>query len=293
MRVLLTGANGQLGRCVQDVFAASGHELIAFDRLALDISNSESVNSVVGKHCPQVIINAAAYTAVDKAETESEMAAQINTVGAANLARAAKDIDALLIHISTDYVFDGKKTTPYVESDATNPQGVYGQTKLAGEQEVQRYCSKHVILRTAWVFSEYGNNFVKTMLRLGKERDALSVVADQVGCPTYAGDIARACLSVCEAAEAGRAKYGVYHYCGGEAVSWYEFASIIFEQAVAKGMLSKMPSLAAIATEQYPTPAVRPAYSVLDEALFLSAYQASPLTGGEAIRVCLERLAND
>lgn len=272
MRVLLTGANGQVGRCVQDLFATTAHQLIAVDRAALDISDAEAVNAAFEQYRPELIINAAAYTAVDKAETEPELAAQINTLGPANLARAAASIDAALIHISTDYVFDGNKATPYVESDATSPQGAYGQTKLAGEREVQRYCRKHVIVRTAWVFSEYGNNFVKTMLRLGSERDALSVVADQVGCPTYAGDIAKACLAVCEAEQDGRASYGVYHYCGDEAVSWHDFASVIFKQAVALGVLDKAPQLTAISTTQYPTPAQRPAYSVLDSGRFAQIY---------------------
>lgn len=272
MRVLLTGANGQVGRCVQDLFATTAHQLIAVDRAALDISDAEAVNAAVEQYRPELIINAAAYTAVDKAETEPELAAQINTLGPANLARAAASIDAALIHISTDYVFDGNKTTPYVESDATSPQGAYGQTKLAGEREVQRYCRKHVIVRTAWVFSEYGNNFVKTMLRLGGERDVLNVVDDQIGCPTYSGDIARACLAVCEAQQAGRAQYGVYHYAGDRALSWYDFAGQIFAQATALGVLDKAPQLTAIPTIQYPTPAKRPAYSLLDSGKFARHY---------------------
>lgn len=263
MTVLLTGAKGQLGRCIQDLFASTEYELIALDRAALDISDAEAVFSVVADYRPRAIINAAAYTAVDKAEAEPELAAKINTVGPANLARAAERIGAVLIHISTDYVFDGKKTTPYVEDDETNPTSTYGKTKLEGESGVRRYCSKHVILRTAWVFSEYGNNFVKTMLRLGGEREALSVVADQVGCPTYAGDIAKVCLSVCDAEEKGRGSYGIYHYCGNEAVSWYEFASEIFKQATAVGALPKRPQLTPISTRQYPTPAARPPYSVM------------------------------
>lgn len=263
MKLLITGANGQLGRCLQDVLADTEHEVIALDRSGLDIGDAEAVNRIVDQHQPQAIINAAAYTAVDQAESEPELAARINTTGPENLAKAAERHSALLIHISTDYVFDGSKTTPYTEEDATNPQGVYGQTKLDGEKAVQQHCSRHVILRTAWVFSEYGNNFVKTMLRLGKERDELGVVADQIGCPTYAGTIAGAACSVLHAFSEDRAQYGVYHYCGDESVSWYEFARCVFEVAERRGELPEPPQVNPITTKDYPTPATRPAYSVL------------------------------
>jgi len=263
MKLLITGANGQLGRCLQDVLADTEHEVIALDRSSLDIGDAEAVSQIIDQHQPQAIINTAAYTAVDKAESEPELAARINTTGPENLAKAAERHSALLIHISTDYVFDGSKTTPYTEEDVTNPQGVYGQTKLDGEKAVQQHCSRHVILRTAWVFSEYGNNFVKTMLRLGKERDELGVVADQVGCPTYAGAIAGALASVLRVFSENRALYGVYHYSGDNAVSWYEFARCIFEAAKSRGELVKPPQVNRITTKDYPTPATRPAYSVL------------------------------
>jgi dTDP-4-dehydrorhamnose reductase len=273
VKVLLTGANGQLGRCIQNVFSAAADcELIALDRAALDIADAGAVAAAIQQYRPNVIINAAAYTAVDKAESEPELAAQINVQGPANLASAASAIGALLIHISTDYVFDGSKRSPYTEDDPTQPQGVYGRTKLAGEEAVRQGCAKHIILRTAWVFSEYGNNFVKTMLRLAHERDELSVVDDQTGCPTYAGDIARACLAICTAEHEGRARYGSYHFGGDIPVSWCGFAKAIFDCAVALGNIAKAPQLHAITTQEYPTPAKRPAYSVLDNARFFERF---------------------
>lgn len=287
MKVLLTGANGQVGRCVQDVFAGSVHNLEPMDRNTLDITDGAAVEEVVKAIRPDVIINAAAYTAVDKAESEPELAYAINVAGPANLADAAAEAGALLIHISTDYVFDGRANTPYSEEDKTNPQGVYGQTKLDGEREVQRRCDRSIILRTAWVFSEYGNNFVKTMLRLGKQRSELGVVADQIGCPTYAGDIARACLSVCESNSRRVCDAGLYHFCGPEEMSWFEFASIIFEQAKVAGAIDSTPALRPISTEQYPTPAFRPAYSVLENARFLSIFGGKLLNTSDAIKLCL------
>lgn len=266
MRVLLTGANGQLGRCVQDVFAGSGHELLALDRQGLDIADAAAVQGAMAQYQPDVILNTAAYTAVDKAESEPEQARAINGLAPGVLANAAKQAGARLIHISTDYVFDGQATEPYRETDPVNPQGVYGSTKLEGERAVQTSGEQFVILRTAWVFSEYGNNFLKTMLRLGAERSELSVVADQLGCPTYAGDIAKACLAIVDAFRDGKPCYGVYHFAGNEAVSWHGFAMDIFTQAWSQGFLSTIPTVKAITTEDYPTPAKRPAYSVLNTA---------------------------
>lgn len=288
MKVLLTGANGQVGRCTRDVFAGSGHELKALGRDALDISDAAAVAQTVKAFCPDVIINAAAYTAVDKAESEPELAYAINVAGPANLADAAAEVNALLIHISTDYVFDGTAHVPYSEGDETNPQGVYGQTKLDGEREVQRRCDRHIILRTAWVFSEYGNNFVKTMLRLGKQRSELGVVADQIGCPTYAGDIARLCLTICNTEE-DLVTYGTYHFCGDKAMSWYEFAVEIFEKAMESGVLVRKPHLAAIATDQYPTPAVRPSYSVMSLKKIEEKYRFSHCD----LEAVLEKIINE
>ncbi|WP_323639667.1 dTDP-4-dehydrorhamnose reductase [Pectobacterium polonicum] len=258
MRILLTGANGQLGRCFQDRLPV-GWEILATDSAELDITDLERVEEVVKNFQPDSIVNAAAYTAVDKAESEPELAAKINVIGPENLAIVASKQGIRLVHVSTDYVFDGNATEPYREDSATNPLSVYGKTKLAGEQAVAKASPEAIIVRTAWVFSEYGNNFVKTMLRLAKERDTLSIVNDQRGCPTYAGDLAQAIISLLEKNVEG----GVYHYCGDEEVSWYEFAQAIFSVAIEKAVLKKAPTLKPITTTQYPTPAHRPAYSTL------------------------------
>ncbi|MCA6914338.1 dTDP-4-dehydrorhamnose reductase [Pectobacterium versatile] len=258
MRILLTGANGQLGRCFQDRLPAEW-EILATDTAELDITDLARVEEVVKDLQPDAIVNAAAYTAVDKAESEPELAEKINAMGPENLAIVANKQGIRLVHVSTDYVFDGNATEPYSEDSATNPLSVYGKTKLAGEQAVAKASPEAIIVRTAWVFSEYGNNFVKTMFRLAKERDTLSIVNDQRGCPTYAGDLAQAIISLLEK----NAEGGVYHYCGDEEVSWYEFAQAIFAIAVEKKLLNKAPILTPIITQQFPTPSQRPKYSTL------------------------------
>ncbi|MEQ9945752.1 dTDP-4-dehydrorhamnose reductase [Pectobacterium aroidearum] len=258
MRILLTGANGQLGRCFQDRLPAEW-EMLATDTAELDITDLDHVEQTVKQFKPDAIVNAAAYTAVDKAESEPEIAEKINVTGPENLAIVASKQGIRLVHVSTDYVFDGNATEPYREGSVTNPLSVYGKTKLTGEQAVVKASSEAIIVRTAWVFSEYGNNFVKTMLRLAKERDALSIVNDQRGCPTYAGDLAQATISLLEK----NAESGIYHYCGDKEVSWYEFAKTIFDMAKQQGVIDKMPQVTAITTEQYPTPAHRPQYSSL------------------------------
>lgn len=259
MKVLLTGSKGQLGRCFQDRLPA-GWEILATDTDELDITDLNVVKAVVEKYQPNIIVNAAAYTAVDKAETEPELAALINVTGPKNLALAANDVGARLVHVSTDYVFDGTSTTPYIETDVTNPLGVYGQTKLDGEIAVSAVQPEAIIIRTAWVFSEYGNNFVKTMLRLAKERDTLSIVSDQRGCPTYAGDIAQAIIDLVEK----NAEGGVYHFCGDKQVSWNEFADDIFSKAILLKKIANLPIVNPIPSQQYPTPAKRPAFSTLN-----------------------------
>lgn len=259
MKVLLTGANGQLGRCFSDRLP-QGWQLKALDSKMLDISDEAAVMAAVQQYKPDVIVNAAAYTAVDKAESEVEAAVSVNTDGPKNLALAAISVNARFFHVSTDYVFDGKAKIAYGENEPVNPLGVYGKTKLAGELLVSSLMPDAVIIRTAWVFSEYGNNFVKTMLRLAKERDSLGIVSDQLGCPTYAGDIANTIVSMINVS----AKGGVYHYCGNEQVSWAEFAETIFKVSMELNLISKIPLVNYIKTSDYPTPASRPAFSSLD-----------------------------
>ncbi|MEF1227918.1 dTDP-4-dehydrorhamnose reductase [Vibrio fortis] len=262
-KVLVTGSNGQVGRCLVELLVSRDDvELLAVDREQLDITNQASVDEVVSTFRPDFIINAAAHTAVDKAEEEVELSYAINEQGPKFLAEAANRIDAAILHISTDYVFEGNKEGEYQEADVTNPQGVYGKSKLAGEIEVAKACEKHIILRTAWVFGEYGNNFVKTMLRLGKDRDSLSIVGDQFGGPTYAGDIASTLIQIADRINQGNMNgFGTYHYSGLPHVSWFDFANAIFDAAVDKKVLTKKPTLTSITTEQYPTPAKRPSNS--------------------------------
>lgn len=249
---------------------------MALSREELDITNAEQVSKIVNEYKPSVIINAAAYTAVDKAEAEVELANAINNLGPKNLAKAAAQVNAAIIHISTDYVFAGNKNGLYTETDEVNPQGVYGQTKLAGEQSVAQECDAHIILRTAWVFSEFGNNFVKTMLRLAQTRDTLGVVGDQFGGPTYAGDIAKAIISIAQQLQQGCIKFGVYNYSGYPHVSWQEFASEIFEKALAKNLIQSPITVNSILTADYPTPAKRPANSKLDCSKITTDFSIQP-----------------
>lgn len=274
MRVLVTGCKGQVGHCLVEILSnAENVALLAVDREELDITKQESINEAVNAFKPTIIINAAAHTSVDKAEQEVELSYSINRDGPKFLAEAAQRIGATILHISTDYVFEGNKEGEYVEDDATNPQGVYGASKLAGEIAVAEACDNHVILRTAWVFGKYGNNFVKTMLRLAESRDELSIVGDQVGGPTYAGDIAKVLVEIAKhVSNAKPVEYGVYHFSGLPHVSWYEFADRIFDNAVEQGILNHKPILSNITTEQYPTPAKRPNNSKLSTAKITDAF---------------------
>lgn len=264
MRVLITGCNGQVGHCLTERLE-NKREILALDRKELDITDPKAVHKTVSDFKPDYIINAAAHTAVDRAEEEVELSNAINRDGPRYLAEAAQQVNAVILHISTDYVFDGEGENPYLETDLTAPQGVYGKSKLAGELAVAQSSTKHLILRTAWVFGEHGNNFVKTMLRLAQTRDELSIVGDQFGGPTYAGDIADALIAMIEFIEQGQQpKWGTYHFSGLPYASWYDFAAKIFQLAESKGVLNKQPKLTSIPTSAYPTPAKRPANSRLD-----------------------------
>ena len=265
MRILITGKNGQVGSCLVDLLEAqTALTFLALDREELDITDPVQVNKIVNEFQPDIIINAAAYTAVDKAEQETELANAINRDGPYNLAHAASNINAAIIHISTDYVFDGNSAERYNELDVTAPQGQYGRSKLAGEQAVAQACPNHIILRTAWVFGERGNNFVKTMLRLAKTRDSLGVVVDQFGGPTYAGDIASAILNIAKQIYADNHAYGIYHFSGFPYVSWHAFTEKIFEIALEQHLLVKPIKVIPITTLEYPTPAKRPVNSRLN-----------------------------
>ena len=262
MKILVLGCKGQLGRCLNDQLTNTDHEVIYTSREQIDIGDFEVTKNQILEISPDLIINATAYTAVDKAEEDQKTANLINHLAVKNIADICNQLECWLIHVSTDYVFDGNSKVPYKEDDQTNPQGAYGETKLNGELAIQAAGCKHIILRTAWVFSEYGNNFLKTMLRLGAERDELSIVGDQIGCPTYAQDIARTIVAIISKLNSQKDN-GIYHYCGAKPCSWCDFANAIFEQAMTNNL--KIPSIVnSIETSAYPTPAKRPAFSVLN-----------------------------
>jgi len=266
MVVLVTGANGQLGQAIQ--FVAGNYPKIEFvfcSSLDLDITNKENCESVFETIKPDFCINAAAYTAVDKAESEPEKAVLINVIGAKNLAESCKKADAKLIHISTDFVFDGSKKEPYNEADLPNPKGVYGRTKLEGEKAIQETFDAYFIIRTSWVYSQFGNNFMKTMLRLASERSSLNVVNDQIGTPTNAVDLANAILKIIES-KTSNDQYGIYNFSNEGQCSWFDFAKKIFEINEVKIDLNPIP------TTQFPTPAERPKYSVLDKTKFKKTF---------------------
>ncbi|MCB2128936.1 MAG: dTDP-4-dehydrorhamnose reductase [Rhodobacteraceae bacterium] len=267
MRILSFGTTGQLA--IELARHRPGWaELTALGRDRADLTDPAACAAAVTAHRPALVINAAAYTAVDQAETDAATARTVNAESPGAMARAAAAIGAPILHVSTDYVFDGSSTRPWREDDPTGPLGVYGRTKLEGEGAIAAAGGDFVILRTAWVFSAHGRNFVKTMLRLGAERDTLSIVADQRGGPTPAADIAGALWTVADAFRAGRGRPGIFHYCGAPTVSWADFAEAVFAAA----QLPRKPAIIRIATADYPTPATRPANSALDCARILAAY---------------------
>ena len=264
VKVLITGAAGQVGSELVKL-APADFEVVGYNSSALDITNAQQVQQIVAEQAPALIINAAAYTAVDKAESDAERAYAVNEIGVKNLAQAALALGILVFHISTDYVFDGTATAPYKETDPVGPTGVYGASKLAGEQALANSGVKQIILRTSWVFGAEGNNFVKTMLRLGKERDTLGVVADQHGCPTSAASIANVLWQLAQKyTEEGELPWGIYHFSNSPATTWHGFACEIFKQAVEAEFLERMPVVNPIKTSDYPTPAKRPAWSVMN-----------------------------
>jgi dTDP-4-dehydrorhamnose reductase len=285
-RILITGANGQLGNEMR--LLANEYEQFTFDFTdiaELDLCNAEAVMEYCERTLPSYIINCAAYTAVDKAEDEISICRKVNRDAVENLAKAASKVGAKVLHISTDYVFDGTNTSPYLETDPVCPVSAYGNTKLEGEQVLAANCTDFVILRTAWLYSIYGNNFVKTMIRLGKERESLSVVADQVGTPTYARDLADALMDIVTAAEKGNFTPGIYHYSNDGVCSWYDFTVKIHELAGITTCAVKP-----IETKDYPTKATRPAYSVLSKEKIKADYGIHIPTWEESLADCIAKL---
>lgn len=263
--ILLTGAGGQVGYEVNRLAADRGCSLIALTRQQLDIGDHEAVMQILARLQPALIINCAAYTAVDRAEQEVEAAMLANRQGPANLAFGCQEHHIPLIHLSTDYVFDGNKTGPYGEEDPPAPTGVYGRSKWEGEQEIRARLREHLIIRVSWVFGPHGNNFVRTMLRLASERDELRVVADQHGCPTSATHIAETLLNLTARIRQGLDdSWGTYHFCGMPETTWHGFAEAIISEAVTIGLLAQAIPVLPIATSDYPTAARRPGNSTLD-----------------------------
>jgi len=286
-RILITGANGQLGseiKALRERFPS--FEFMFTDVADLDITDSTDLDEKLEAFAPKYIINCAAYTAVDKAESDKELAAKINATAPKLLAEACKRRGMCLIHVSTDYVFDGTAHLPYVEDCETGPDSVYGWTKLDGERFIQANCDDYIIIRTSWLYSAYGNNFVKTMIRLGKERPELGVIFDQIGTPTYAGDLAKAILDIVEKKDNGSVSgdTGIYHYSNEGVCSWYDFAKEIFryEQISCR--------VRPIETAEYPTAASRPHYSVLNKKKIKHKYDLSIPHWSESLAVCLKAL---
>ncbi|MEW6290668.1 MAG: dTDP-4-dehydrorhamnose reductase [Thermodesulfobacteriota bacterium] len=264
MNILVTGINGQVGWELLRKGPLHGCRIIGFDRNALDITDSQAVFREIGGNSPDLVINCGAYTAVNKAEEEEEKAWAVNRDGPAWLAAACDRQHIPLIHLSTDYVFNGRASRPYAETSPTAPLGIYGLSKAAGEEEVRAKLANHLIIRTSWVYGIHGRNFVKTILRLGQEKEELRVIDDQRGSPTFAGDLALALLAMAKKIHAGQTNcWGTYHCCGATDVTWYEFATLILDLA-RKIHPVKVTKIIPITSEEFPTAAPRPKYSVLD-----------------------------
>lgn len=273
MKVLITGTKGQLGSDIVPLLEAAGFTPVPFGSAELDISIEAAVLEAVKKVRPAVIVNSAAYTKVDLAEKETERAYAVNANGPANLAKAAKEAGCPLVHVSTDFVFDGRSPVPYAEEAQANPLSVYGASKLAGERAAAEALEALVIVRTSWLYGTTGHNFVKTILRLASERETLRVVYDQTGSPTWSADLAAMLVEVCTSIESGQKPWGIYHYSNEGVASWYDFAVAICEEAEAAGMSLKCNHIEPILTSEYPVPATRPAYSVLNKAKIKKTFE--------------------
>jgi dTDP-4-dehydrorhamnose reductase len=290
MRILVTGRHGQVARCLAEAGAALGHEMVLTGRPAFDLSRPETIAAVLSGARPQVIVNAAAWTAVDLAESHEAEANLANGIGAGAVAAAAAALGVPIIQLSTDYVFDGSRETPYVETDATGPQSAYGRSKLAGEQAVAAATENHAILRTAWVYDAMGKNFVLTMLRLATTQPALRVVADQIGNPTYAADIAQGILKVAAnlVTDPSEKLRGVFHMTAAGETSWAGFATAIFAASQRQGNAGA--EVVPIGTPDYPTPARRPANSRLDCSKLARVHDVALADWHDGLERCMQRI---
>ena len=280
-KILITGAHGQLGSALSSLLQSTPYNVVCTDYDSLDITNSEAVESFIGEGKFDYIVNCAAYTQVDRAEEDADNADLLNHIAVANIANAALNCGGRVIHISTDYVFDGNHFVPYVESDEPAPRSVYGSTKLAGERDLFDIASDSIVVRTAWLYSATGNNFVKTMLRLGKEKDSIRVVYDQIGSPTYAPDLASAILTIIESETWVP---GVYHFTNEGVISWYDFTKAIFRISGVHCEVSP------ILSSEYKTLAVRPHYSVLDKSKIKSVFGVNIPYWEDSLQLCIKLL---
>lgn len=275
MKILILGANGQVGRCLSDQLKKTSYDVFYASRQQIDIADFEDTKAKILDISPDIVVNASAYTAVDKAEQNKEKANKINHLAVANIGEICNYLGNWLIHISTDYVFDGNSEVPYKEDDYSNPQSTYGETKLKGEFAIKNSGCKSIVLRTSWLFSEYGNNFLKTMLQLAAENDNLNIVGDQKGCPTYAQDLALAIVTIISKLNTLEGIEGTYHFSGNSACSWYEFAKEIFTQQK-KYSYTSTPYLNAVSSKKYLKSAKRPKFSVLDNNKIKEKFDISP-----------------
>jgi len=284
MKILVTGSNGQLGNEIRELSGAYPlYEFLYTDVNELDITDLAKVNEFFNANNPEIVINCAAYTAVDMAETEQETAYLVNAVAPGNLAGAAVESGAFLVHVSTDYIYGGNNFRPYVETDPVNPVSVYAKSKAAGEEAVVQSGARTIIIRTSWLYSAFGNNFIKTIMKYGAERDMLKVVFDQIGTPTYARDLAKAILDILPVAMATK-DVEVYHYSNEGVASWYDFAKAIIEISGTKCLVNAIP------TKEYPLPAERPFYSVLDKSKIKNDFSIEIPYWRDSVKHCIQRL---
>jgi len=286
MRILVLGSGGQLGKCLKDQLKNFKGEVFLKSRLDLDIFSFLDVEHALHSIKPNIVINASAYTNVDQAEDDYEKANSINNTAVKNIADCCFKVKALLVHISTDYVFDGNAKKPYKNSSITNPQGVYGATKRQGELQIVNSECRYIIIRTAWLFSEYNSNFLKTILNLGLQKNELSIIGDQLGCPTYAQDLAKAIVTSFYKIESENLVNNIYHYSGNQQCSWFEFTQEIFKIAKLQGFKIKS-KVKKISTSEYKTQAKRPMYSVLDSSEFCKAFEVQPSNWHDGIKSSL------
>lgn len=299
MKILVTGKHGQVGHALQQALSDK-HEVVAVDREQMDLSDTQAIRNVIASIRPDVIINPAAYTAVDKAETEQAMAHAINAVAPGVIAEAAATVGAGLIHFSTDYVYEGNKSSPYLETDPVNPLSVYGKTKLAGERAIQAVGLPHLILRTSWVYGAHGKNFLKTILRLSAERDQLKIVADQWGAPTSSTAIANAVDVVLATWDMrDQTKSGIYHFTNTGSTSWFGFAQAILQSYESQALALNLPALkiksdtvVPITTADYPTPAARPANSRLDNTKLHTTFGVALPAWESSLQAVMQQLPN-